>query len=114
MKNIIFSELKIRGFNVDVGVIILNKTNEKGRGIRKQWRLTLSATRVLSVTNIQSAYAIPDQEKMGQEQRSLMHTGAFFKKIIIMKDVPASYYNDNGVLVMSIYDFLLNDNRLDN
>lgn len=63
---------------------------------------------------IQSAYAIPDQEKMEQEQPSLMLIGVFFKKIIIMKDVPASYYNDNGVLVMSIYDFLLNDNRLDN
>lgn len=51
---------------------------------------------------------------MEQEQRSLMLTGDFFKKIIITKDAPAPYYNDDGVLVMGIYDFLLNENSLDN
>lgn len=63
---------------------------------------------------IQSAYAIPDQAKMEQEQRSLMLTGDFFKKIIITKDAPAPFYNDDGVLVMSVYDFLLNESSLDN
>ena len=63
---------------------------------------------------IQSAYTIPDRAKMEQEQRSLMLTGDFFKKIIITKDAPAPYYNDDGVLVMGIYDFLLNENSLDN
>ena len=58
--------------------------------------------------------AIPDQSKMEQEQRSLMLTGDFFKKIIITKDAPAPYYNDNGILVMSVYDFLLNEGSLDN
>ena len=62
---------------------------------------------------IQSAYAIPDQAKMEQEQRSLMLTGDFFKRIIITKDTPAPYYNENGVLIMSVYDFLLNENSLD-
>lgn len=51
---------------------------------------------------------------MEQEQRSLMLTGDFFKKIIITKDAPAPYYNDDGVLVMGIYDFLLSENSLDN
>lgn len=51
---------------------------------------------------------------MKQEQRSLMLTGAFFKKIIITKDAPTPYYNDDGVLVMGSYDFLLNENNLDN
>lgn len=63
---------------------------------------------------IQSAYAIPDQAKMEQEQRPLTLTGDFFKKIIITKDAPASYYNDDGVLVMSVYDFLLNEGSLEN
>lgn len=63
---------------------------------------------------IQSAYAVPNQAKMKQEQRSQMLTGDFFKKIIITKDAPAPYYNDDGVLVMSAYDFLLNENSLDN
>ncbi len=61
---------------------------------------------------IQSAYSIPDQEKMEQEQRSLKQVGDFFKKIIITKDVPAPYYNEDGILVMSIYDFLLDENSL--
>lgn len=63
---------------------------------------------------IQSAYAIPDQTKMEQEKRSLMLTGDFFRKIIITKDAPAPYYNDDGVLVMSVCDFLLNEDSLDN
>ncbi len=109
MENIIFNELKIRGFNVDVGVITLNKTNEKGHGIRKQLEIDFVCNKGSKRYYIQSAYAIPDQAKMEQEQRSLMLTGDVFKKIIITKDVPAPYYNDDGVLVMSVYDFLLNE-----
>lgn len=82
MENIIFNELKIRGFNVDVGVVTLNKTNEKGHGIRKQVEIDFVCTKGSKRYYIQSAYAIPDQEKMKQEQRSLMLTGDFFKKII--------------------------------
>ncbi|MDE6714453.1 MAG: ATP-binding protein [Lachnospiraceae bacterium] len=114
MENIIFNELKIRGFNVDVGVITLNKTNEKGHGVRKQLEIDFVCNKGSKRYYIQSAYAIPDQAKMEQEQRSLMLTGDFFKKIIITKDAPAPYYNENGVLVMSIYDFLLNENSLEN
>ncbi len=114
MENIIFNELKIRGFNVDVGVIILNMTNEKGHGIRKQLEIDFVCNKGSKRYYIQSAYTIPDRAKMEQEQRSLMLTGDFFKKIIITKDAPAPYYNDDGVLVMGIYDFLLNENSLDN
>lgn len=113
MENIIFNELKIRGFNVDVGVVNLNKTNEKGHGIRNRLEVDFVCNKGSKRYYIQSAYAIPDQKKMEQEQRSLMLTGDFFKKIIITKDAPAPYYNENGVLIMSIYDFLLNDNSLD-
>ncbi len=56
---------------------------------------------------------MPDREKLEQEQRSLMMTGDGFKKIIITKDTPAPHYNDSGVLVMSVYDFLLNPNSLE-
>ena len=114
MENIIFNELKIRGLNVDVGVITLNETNEKGHGIRKQLEIDFVCNKGSKRYYIQSAYAIPDQAKMQQEQRSLMLTGDFFKKIIITKDAPAPYYNDDGVLVMSVYDFLLNEGGLDN
>ena len=113
MENIIFNELKIRGFNVDVGVIMQYDTNEKGNSIRKQLEIDFVCNKGSKRYYIQSAYAIPDQAKMEQEQRSLMLTGDFFKRIIISKDTPAPYYNENGVLIMSVYDFLLNENSLD-
>ena len=113
MENIIFNELKIRGFNVDVGVIMQYDTNEKGNSIRKQLEIDFVCNKGSKRYYIQSAYAIPDQAKMEQEQRSLMLTGDFFKRIIITKDTPAPYYNEIGVLIMSVYDFLLNENSLD-
>lgn len=114
MENIIFNELKMRGFNVDVGVIVQYDTNEKGNGIRKQLEIDFVCNQGSKRYYIQSAYAVPDQAKMEQEQRSLMLTGDFFKRIIISKDTPAPYYNESGVLIMSVYDFLLNENSLEN
>ena len=112
MENIIFNELKMRGFNVDVGVIMQYETNEKGTSIRKQLEIDFVCNQGSKRYYIQSAYAIPDQAKMEQEQRSLMLTGDFFKRMIITKDTPAPYYNESGVLIMNVYDFLLNENSL--
>ena len=114
MENIIFNELKMRGFNVDVGVIVQYDTNEEGNSIRKQLEIDFVCNQGSKRYYIQSAYAIPDQAKMEQEQRSLMLTGDFFKRIIITKDAPAPYYNESGMLIMSVYDFLLNENSLEN
>ena len=114
MENIIFNELKMRGFNVDVGVIVQYDTNEKGNSIRKQLEIDFVCNQGSKRYYIQSAYAIPDQAKMEQKQRSLMLTGDFFKRIIITKDAPAPYYNESGMLIMSVYDFLLNANSLEN
>lgn len=83
--------------------------NEKGNSIRKQLEIDFVCNKGSKRYYIQSAYAIPDQAKMG----SLMLTGDFFKRIIITKDAPASHYNENGVMIMSIYDFLLNENSPD-
>ena len=113
MENIIFNELKMRGFNVDVGVIVQYDTNENGNSIRKQLEIDFVCNQGSKRYYIQSAYAIPDQDKMEQEQRSLMLTGDFFKRLIITKDTPAPYYNESGVLIMSVYDFLLNQNSLE-
>ena len=112
MENIIFNELKIRGFNVDVGVIIQHDTDKNGNNIRKQLEIDFVCNKGSKRYYIQSAYAIPDQDKMEQEQRSLMLTGDFFKRLIT-KDTPAPYYNESGVLIMSVYDFLLNENSLE-
>lgn len=113
MENIIFNELRIRGFNVDVGVVVVNSSDQDGASIRKQLEIDFVCNKGSKRFYIQSAYAIPNQGKMEQEQRSLMLTGDGFKKIIITKDAPAPHYNDSGVLVMSIFDFLLNPSSLE-
>jgi predicted AAA+ superfamily ATPase len=113
MENIIFNELRIRGFNVDVGVVVVNSTDKDGASIRKQLEIDFVCNKGSKRFYIQSAYAIPNQGKMEQEQRSLMLTGDGFKKIIITKDAPAPHYNDSGVLIMSIFDFLLNPASLE-
>ena len=113
MENIIFNELKIRGFNVDVGVIIENGKNEKGISTRKQLEIDFVCNKASKRYYIQSAYSIPNEAKMMQEQHSLMLTGDFFKRIIITKDTAAPHYNESGILIMSVYDFLLNANSLD-
>ena len=112
MENIIFNELKIRGFNVDIGVVTVNSSKD-GSSVRKQYEIDFVCNKGSKRYYIQSAYAIPDQAKMEQEQRSLMMTGDAFKKIIIAKDAPTPYYNDSGVLIMSIFDFMLNPDSLE-
>ena len=112
MENIIFNELKIRGLNVDIGVVTVNSSKD-GSSVRKQYEIDFVCNKGSKRYYIQSAYAIPDQAKMEQEQRSLMMTGDAFKKIIITKDAPTPYYNDSGVLIMSIFDFMLNPDSLE-
>lgn len=113
MENIIFNELKIRGFNIDIGVVVVNGRGKDGSSVRKQYEIDFVCNKGSKRYYIQSAYAIPDQAKMEQEQRSLMMTGDAFKKIIITQDVPAPYYNDSGVLIMSTFDFMLNPDSLE-
>ncbi len=108
MENIIFNELKIRGFNVDVGVVVVNGSNKDGNSTRSQLEIDFVCNKGSKRYYIQSAYAMPDKVKMEQEQRSLMMTGDGFKKIIITGDAPAPYYNDSGVLIMNVFDFMLN------
>lgn len=113
MENIIFNELKVRGYNVDVGVVVMNEVDKNGKKIRKQLEVDFVCNKGSKKFYIQSAYALPDKEKMEQEQRSLVNTGDGFKKIIITKDAVAPLYNDEGILVMSVYDFLLNPDSME-
>ena len=113
MENIIFNELKVRGYNVDVGVVVMNETDTAGKKVRKQLEIDFVCNKGSKRYYIQSAFAMPDEKKMQQEQRSLINTGDGFKKIIITKDALAPLYNEEGVLVMSIYDFLLNPESMD-
>ena len=113
MENIIFNELKVRGYNVDVGVVVMNEVDKNGKKIRKQLEVDFVCNKGSKRFYIQSAYALPDKEKMEQEQRSLVNTGDGFKKIIITKDAVTPLYNDEGILVMSAYDFLLNPDSME-
>lgn len=113
MENIIFNELKVRGYNVDVGVVVMNETDQTGKKIRKQLEIDFVCNKGSKRYYIQSAFAMHNEKKMQQEQRSLVNTGDGFKKIIITKDAIAPLYNEEGVLVMSVFDFLLNPDSMD-
>ena len=113
MQNIIFNELTVRGYNVDVGVVVMNETDPAGKKIRKQLEIDFVCNKGSKRYYIQSAFAMQDEKKMQQEQRSLVNTGDGFKKIIITKDAIAPLYNEEGVLVMSVFDFLLNPDSMD-
>ena len=113
MENIIFNELVVRGFNVDVGVVITNEVDKTGKKIRKQREIDFICNKGSKRYYIQSALALSDDAKKEQEQRSLLLTQDGFKKIIITKDAIAPLYNEDGVLVMGLFDFLLNEDSLD-
>lgn len=113
MENIIYNELLVRGFNVDVGVVERSERDESGKVIRKKLEVDFVCNRGSQRYYIQSALAIPDREKMQQEQKPLVHIGDSFKKIIVVKDRMKLWRNDEGIVVMGIMDFLLNPNSLE-
>lgn len=113
MENIIFNELLYRDFNVDVGLINATQKTENGKLLRKQYEVDFVCNKGSKRYYIQSAFAIPDENKMKQESNSLLRIEDSFKKIIIVKDTPAPRYTEEGILVISIYDFLLNANSLE-
>lgn len=113
MENIIFNELIARDFNVDVGIVTANVRTEASDYVRKQYEVDFVCNKGSKRYYIQSAFHIPDEEKMRQESNSLLNINDAFKKIIIKKDYPAPQYTEEGILVMSIYDFLLDKNSLD-
>lgn len=113
MENIIFNEMKVRGYNVDIGVVVLNETENSGKKVRKQLEIDFVCNKGSKRYYIQSAFAVSDKKKMEQEQRSLIHTGDGFKRIIVTKDALAPLYNEEGVLIMNVYDFLLNPESME-
>ncbi len=108
MENVIYIELKKRGYNVDVGSVEIREGNAK-----KQLEIDFIANKGNNKIYIQSALEMKTAEKVKQEQKSLLNVNDFFKKIIIVGDnIKRSRY-DNGIILMSIYDFLLDANSLD-
>lgn len=113
MENVIYNELVGRGLGVDVGVVASSGKNELGKSQRMQLEIDFVCNRGSKRYYIQSAFALPSAEKNQQEQRSLLKANDGFKKIIITKEGPAPYYNEDGIVMMNVYDFLLNPNSLD-
>lgn len=113
MENIIYNELLVRGFQVDVGIIEHSERDGKGKLVRKRLEVDFVCNRGSQRYYIQSAFAIPDREKMVQEKKSLVHIGDSFKKIIVVKDRIKLWRNEEGIVVMGIMDFLLNPNSLE-
>ena len=113
MENVIYNELIARNFNVDVGIITATGKDNDGKSVRKQLEVDFVCNKGSKRYYIQSAFSIPDREKMEQESNSLLRIDDSFKKIIVVKDLPAPTYTEDGILVISVYDFLLNSNSLD-
>ena len=111
MENIIYNELCMRGFSVDVGCV---KKSERqgGTAQRKQLEIDFVANLGNKRCYIQSALHMPSAEKQYQEKRSLIEIPDSFKKIVLVSDVVKPLYDENGILTMSIYDFLLDPSAL--
>ena len=112
MENLIYNELRARGFSVDVGEITINEVEEGGRKVRKQLEVDFVCNQGYRRYYIQSAYIIADDDKREQELRSLRLIQDSFQKVIIVGTNTPKYQNNDGVLFISIYDFLTDSNSL--
>lgn len=113
MENVIYNELRMRGYKVDVGVVTIAEKDKEGKVVRKQLEIDFVCNAGTNRYYIQSAFAMPDDEKRKQEIRPFIKINDSFKKIVITKDIVPSYYDENGILTMSIYDFLLDAKSLE-
>lgn len=113
MENIIYNELRARGFQVDVGVVPIRILGEDGARVRAQLEIDFVATLGSRKYYIQSAFSLPDEAKEKQEKASLLNINDSFKKIIIVKDIINVQRDEKGITTMSIFDFLLKENSLE-
>ena len=113
MENVIYNELKSRGYAVDVGMVEKRCKNEEGKDEKRQLEVDFVANLGSKRCYIQSAFSMPTEEKRRQEKESLLNIGDSFKKIIVVKDVVNVTRDNFGITTMSMYDFLLKENSLE-
>lgn len=106
MENLIYNELRFRGYSVDVGQVVLNAKDAEGKSYRKVLEVDFVCNKGYERYYIQSAFALPDEEKMNQEQQSLLHIRDGFQKVIIVAGLTPSHRNEVGVLFLNLWDFL--------
>ena len=113
MENVIYNELRMRGYHVDVGVVPIAEKDAEGKATRKQLEVDFVCNLGSSRYYIQSAYSLPDEAKRAQEIRPFHKIDDSFKKIIITKDIVPPYYDEYGILTLNIYDFLLDPKSIE-
>ena len=107
MENLIYNELRLRGYSVDVGQVTINTRNEKGVSERRQLEVDFVCNKGYERLYIQSAFALPTIEKQRQELNSLKRINDSFQKVVIVGGMQPTYRNDDGILILNVFDFLL-------
>lgn len=113
MENVIYNELLYRGYSVDVGVVETREQNEEGNSVRRQTEIDFVCNQGSQRYYIQSAFALPTEEKRRQEYRPLYNVQDSFKKFVIVKDDILPRRDDNGIVTLGLRHFLLNENSLE-
>ena len=113
MENVVYNELRTRGYMVDIGNITVLEKGKDDKNIKKHLEIDFVCSKGIKKYYIQSAYSLENDDKLQQEIRPFLRVKDSFKKIIITSNTPRPFYDDNGILFMNVYDFLLYENSLD-
>ena len=113
MENIIYNELRMRGYRIDVGLVETWKTSTEGKNVRVPLEVDFVVNKGAERIYIQSAFRMPTEDKVVQEKRSLLNTNDNFRKIIIVGDDIKRKTDEQGIITMSLYDFLLDPYSID-
>ena len=107
MENLIFNELRIRGYSVDVGQLTVFGKDVEGKNVRRQLEIDFVCNKGYERLYVQSAFALPTIEKQEQEFNSLKRINDSFQKVVIVGGMQPTYRNDDGILILNVFDFLL-------
>lgn len=113
MENVIYNELCLRGYSVDVGVVEINERQEDGKYVRKQIEVDFVCNKADERVYVQSTFSIPTTEKRQQEERPLVNVGDGFRKVVVTKDNVIRHNDENGILIMSLQEFLMDEGALE-
>ena len=109
MENMLYNELRLRGLSVDAGQVVVNGKDANGKSVRKSFEVDFVCNRGFRRCYIQSAVEMPTPQKVAQEQNSLLHINDGFSKVIVVGGMTPTHQNEEGILIMNIFDFLLGD-----
>ena len=113
MENVMYNELCLLGYSVDVGVVEINERQEDGKYVRKQIEVDFVCNKADERVYVQSAFSIPTTEKRQQDERPLVNVGDGFRKVVVTKDNVIRHNDENGILIMSLQEFLMDERALE-